>query len=97
MFRERNLWRFRTFRHLYQGWLRLLKPLRLKRNESVPLNAGVLIVGSLLWDSEWGRPTWRDARFLGGVVAGTEARFKIRQLTDVLHCKLQHHFHVRDE
>src|SRR5437764_12715113 len=24
-------------------------------------------------------------------------RYKIRQLTDVLHCKLQHHFHVREE
>jgi len=28
----------------------------------VPLTAGVLIIGSLLWDSEKGRPAWRDAR-----------------------------------
>src|SRR6266513_1828279 len=50
------------FRHLYQGWLRLLKLLRLRRNEPMPLNAGILIIGSLLWDSENGRPAWRDAR-----------------------------------
>jgi len=35
---------------------------RLKRNEPVPLTAGVLIIGSLFWDSERGRPAWRDAR-----------------------------------
>jgi hypothetical protein len=28
----------------------------------VPLNAGILIIGSLLWDLEEGRPTWRNAR-----------------------------------
>jgi hypothetical protein len=28
----------------------------------VPLNAGILIIGSLLWDSERGRPTWRNGR-----------------------------------
>jgi hypothetical protein len=28
----------------------------------MPLNAGILIIGSLLWDSENGRPAWRDAR-----------------------------------
>jgi hypothetical protein len=28
----------------------------------VPLTAGVLIIGSLFWDSERGRPAWRDAR-----------------------------------
>ena len=28
----------------------------------MPLTAGVLIIGSLLWDSEKGRPAWRDAR-----------------------------------
>jgi hypothetical protein len=28
----------------------------------VPLNAGVLIIGSLLWDSKKGRPAWRNAR-----------------------------------
>jgi hypothetical protein len=50
------------FRHLYQGWLRLLKLLRLKRNKPVPLTAGVLIIGSLLWDSERDRPAWREAR-----------------------------------
>jgi hypothetical protein len=50
------------FRHLCRGWLRLLKLLSLKRNEAVPLNAGVLIIGSLFWDSERGRPAWREAR-----------------------------------
>jgi hypothetical protein len=44
------------------GWLRLLKLLRLKRNKPVPLTAGVLIIGSLFWDSERGRPAWREAR-----------------------------------
>jgi hypothetical protein len=47
------------FRHLCQGWLRLL---RLKRSEPIPLTAGVLIIGSLLWDSEKERPAWRAAR-----------------------------------
>ncbi|MGB7434356.1 MAG: hypothetical protein WBR26_05630 [Candidatus Acidiferrum sp.] len=28
----------------------------------MPLNAGVLIIGSLLWDAERGRPAWREAR-----------------------------------
>jgi hypothetical protein len=28
----------------------------------MPLTAGVLIIGSLLWDSEEERPTWRNAR-----------------------------------
>jgi len=28
----------------------------------VPLNAGVLIIGSLLWDSTRDRPTWRNTR-----------------------------------
>jgi hypothetical protein len=28
----------------------------------VPLNTGILIIGSLLWDSEDNRPAWRDAR-----------------------------------
>lgn len=28
----------------------------------MPLNAGILIIGSLLWDSERGRPAWRHAR-----------------------------------
>src|SRR5260370_7892191 len=35
---------------------------RLKRSEPVPLTAGVLIIGSLLWDSKKGRPAWREAR-----------------------------------
>jgi hypothetical protein len=47
---------------LYQGLLRLLKLLRLKTSKPVPLTAGVLIIGSLLWDSEKGRPAWREAR-----------------------------------
>ena len=28
----------------------------------MPLSAGVLIIGSLFWDSEQNRPAWRDAR-----------------------------------
>ncbi len=28
----------------------------------MPLNAGVLIIGSLLWDDNRGRPAWRDGR-----------------------------------
>ena len=28
----------------------------------MPLSAGVLIIGSLLWDTEKGRPAWRNAR-----------------------------------
>ena len=28
----------------------------------MPLTAGVLIIGSLLWDSEEDHPTWRDVR-----------------------------------
>src|SRR5258708_17304980 len=50
-------------RPLYRNWwLRLLKLLRLKRSEPVPLTASVLIIGSLLWDSEKERPAWRAAR-----------------------------------
>jgi hypothetical protein len=48
-------------RHLYLNWLRrLLKLLRLRRSEPVPLNVGILIIGSLLWDAK--RQAWRDAR-----------------------------------
>src|SRR5260370_41031872 len=43
-------------------WLWLLTLVRLKSSEPVPLTAGVLIIGSLLWDSGKGRPAWRDAR-----------------------------------
>src|SRR5947209_4925613 len=51
------------FRRLYRNWLpRLLKLLKLRRSEPVPLTAGVLIIGSLLWDAEKGRPAWRGAR-----------------------------------
>src|SRR6266436_291433 len=51
------------FRPLYRNWwLQLLKLLRLKKSEPVPLTAGVLIIGSLLWDSEKERPAWRGAR-----------------------------------
>jgi hypothetical protein len=53
------------FRRLYQIWLlRPLKLLRLKRSEPVPLTAGVLIIGSLLWDSDPVRKAWRDGRLL---------------------------------
>jgi hypothetical protein len=51
------------FRRLYRSlWLLLLKLLRLKKSEPVPLNTGILIIGSLLWDAERGRPAWREAR-----------------------------------
>ncbi len=51
------------FRHLYQNWLMpLLKWLKLKRHEPVPLNCGILIIGSLLWDAQKGRPAWRSER-----------------------------------
>jgi hypothetical protein len=36
--------------------------LGLKRNETVPLNAGVLIIGSLLWDDDPLREAWRRER-----------------------------------
>jgi hypothetical protein len=32
------------------------------RNKPVPLNAGVLIIGSLLWDPDERRAAWRGAR-----------------------------------
>ena len=48
-------------RRLYQNWLlRLLKLLKLKGSEPLPLNVGILIIGSLLWDDN--RQTWRDSR-----------------------------------
>jgi hypothetical protein len=51
------------FRRLCRSWLPwLLKRLRLKRSKPVPLTAGVLIIGSLFWESERGRAAWRDAR-----------------------------------
>src|SRR5260221_14662378 len=40
------------------NWLRRL--LRSRMNDPVPLNVGILIIGSLLWDGE--RRAWRDAR-----------------------------------
>jgi hypothetical protein len=44
---------------LYQMlWKRLLR--QLKGSEPMPLNVGVLIIGSLLWDEE--RQAWRKAR-----------------------------------
>lgn len=36
----------------------------------MPLNAGILIIGSLLWDEGHGRPAWRKARLDG---AGAQA------------------------
>jgi hypothetical protein len=50
------------FRHLCRGWSRLSKLLRVKRNEPVPLNPGILIIGSLLWDDDPVREAWRDTR-----------------------------------
>ena len=37
------------------------------RGEPVPLNAGILIIGSLLWDLEKERPAWRGARLNMGL------------------------------
>jgi hypothetical protein len=49
------------FRLSYRNWLsRLLRLLKLTRSEPVPLTAGILIIGSLLWDDR--RRPWRDAR-----------------------------------
>src|SRR5271165_4553485 len=49
------------FHRLYRNWLPwLLKLLKLTRSEPVPLNAGILIIGSLLWDER--RQAWRDSR-----------------------------------
>jgi hypothetical protein len=39
-----------------------LKLLKVKRSEPVSLTAGVLIIGSLFWDSEKERPAWRASR-----------------------------------
>src|SRR5437899_2952284 len=41
-------------------WQRLLRLLRLKRSNPVRLDAGILIIGSLLWDKE--RQQWRNER-----------------------------------
>ena len=38
----------------------------------MPLNVGILIIGSLLWDSEEDRPAWRNARLeIGSALAVT--------------------------
>ena len=52
------------FRRLYQSWLQLLKLMMLERSEPVPLTAGVLIIGSLLWDLDPVREAWRNARLV---------------------------------
>ena len=39
-----------------------------KRNNPVPLNAGILVIGSLLWDKD--RQRWRDER-LGRAIPAT--------------------------
>ena len=43
-------------------WQRLLRLLRLKRSDPVRLDAGILIIGSLLWDRDEIRQQWRDER-----------------------------------
>lgn len=43
-------------------WQRLLRLLRLKRSDPVRLDAGILIIGSLLWDEDKIRQQWRDER-----------------------------------
>src|SRR5260370_22374976 len=49
------------FRRWWRIWsVRTVTLLRLKRNERVPWNAGILISGSLLWDER--RRPWREAR-----------------------------------
>jgi hypothetical protein len=54
-------WWFRIYRRLYRNWLqRLARLLKLTMSEPMPLNAGVLIIGSLLWDEK--RQAWRRAR-----------------------------------
>jgi hypothetical protein len=70
------------FRHLYQGWLRLLKLLKLRRSKPVPLTAGVLIIGSLLWDSDKGRPAWRNGRLLMCSAQNVTAPIRYGRLSD---------------
>jgi hypothetical protein len=49
------------YRVLCLNWLRrLLTLLRVKMSEPLELNAGILIIGSLMWDA--GRQAWRNAR-----------------------------------
>ncbi len=42
------------------------------------LNAGILIIGSLLWDSEQGRPAWRSARLDTGTASTQTVTAPIR-------------------
>jgi len=49
------------FPDLYLSWFRrLLRLAWWKRSETMALNAGILIIGSLLWDEK--RQEWRNAR-----------------------------------
>src|ERR1700730_13031171 len=41
-------------------WQWLLRLLKLKRTDPIRLEAGILIIGSLLWDKD--RQQWRDER-----------------------------------
>ena len=43
-------------------WQQLLRLLRLKKSDPVRLDAGILIIGSLLWNEDKIRQQWRDER-----------------------------------
>src|SRR5258708_994055 len=43
-------------------WQWLLRLLKLERTDPVRLDAGILIMGSLLWDRDKVRQQWRDER-----------------------------------
>jgi hypothetical protein len=53
----------------------------MKRSEAVPLKTGVLIIGSLLWDAERGRPAWREARLDMGSVRAVTAPIRYGRLS----------------
>jgi hypothetical protein len=47
----------------------------------MPLNAGILIIGSLFWDSERGRPEWRSARLNMAAVQTVTAPIRYGRLS----------------
>jgi len=48
----------------------------------MPLTAGVLIIGSLLWDSKKGRPAWRKARLDTGSAQTVTAPIRYGRLSE---------------
>jgi hypothetical protein len=65
---------------LYENWLSwLLKLLGLKRSEPLSLNAGILIIGSLLWDDD--RQAWRAGRLEMNSAASVTAPIRYGRLS----------------